>query len=243
MTKKDFGCKAEEVPAIAGYVTNSLRNDMADFSAYSPIFSNSFLDSMENQRNVCSELLKTTSIVGQMKLVTQQMIQKSLTLRSMLNLTEGYLVLAKSKLDMQVKDFGLKALRKKINQENFEGVIADSTTLISNLRRNQASLELVGMKNSFTDDLSNVQTEISHLNEMQNGKMSERSRLSDANIKEFNKLWGKISMITKSARAIYRGVDEVKLKDYTLSKLIKKARNANNKDQNKPSDPQTAATD
>ncbi len=236
MTKKVFVCKAEEVPAIAGFMMNSLRIDMTDFSAYSPTFSDTFLTSLENQRNVCGELLKTTSIVGQLKLITQQLRKKTATLRSMLNLTEGYLALADPKLDMQIKDFGLKGIRKKISQGNVEGIILDTTTLISSLKRNQVSLEHVGMKSSFTDDLLNLQAEMTYLNETQNGKMSERSRLSDANIKEFNKLWGMIELITKSARAMYRGVDDVKLKDYTISNLIKKAKNTNNNDQNNPSD-------
>jgi hypothetical protein len=74
----------------------------------------------------------------------------------MLNLTEGYLALADPNLDMLVKDFGLKAIRKKINQGNVEGIILDTTTLISSLKRNQVSLDRVGMKSSFTDDLLNL---------------------------------------------------------------------------------------
>jgi hypothetical protein len=76
MTKNFFVCKAEEVPAIAGFMMNSLRIDMSDFGAYSPTFSDTFLKSLEIQRNVCGELLKTASVVGQMNLVTQQLRKK-----------------------------------------------------------------------------------------------------------------------------------------------------------------------
>jgi hypothetical protein len=78
---------------------------------------------------------------------------------------------------------------------------------------------------------------MTNLNETQNGKVSERSRLSDGNIKEFNRLWNLIELVTISARAMYRGVDDVKLKDYTISNLIKKAKSTNNNDPNKPTDP------
>jgi len=38
----------------------------------------------------------------------------------------------------------------------------------------------------------------------------------------FNELWDMTSKVINAARAIYRGVDEVKLRDYTVSHLVKR---------------------
>ncbi len=237
MEIKKYWCKTEEVPVIAGYVLNSIRVDLADFQNFSSMYSEESITSVEAQKNVCSELIKSSAITGQLKLITQQLNEKANTLRISLNPLEGYLILACKELDIQIADFELKGIRKNIAGGNMEGVIQDVTTLVSNLKRNATALTKVGMKAQMPDDLQAISANISVLNEAQHLKESERSRMLDSNLKEFNKMWEMITMITKSARAMYRGVDNVKLKDYTISNLIKKAKNTNNNDPHKPSDP------
>lgn len=236
MENKKYWCKTEEVPVVAGYVLNSLRVDLTDFRNFSSMYSEELITSVEAQKNVCSELIKSSAITGQLKLITQQLNEKANTLRISLNPLEGYLILAGKALDIQIADFELKGIRKNIASGNMEGVIQDVTTLVSNLKRNATVLTNVGMKAQMPDDLQAISANISALNEAQHLKESERSRMLDSNQKEFNKMWEMITMITKSARAMYRGVNDVKLKDYTISNLIKKARSTNNNDPNKPSD-------
>ena len=235
MEIKKYWCKTEEVPVVARYVLNSLRVDLTDFRNFSSMYSEELITSVEAQKNVCSELIKTSAITGQLKLITQQLNEKANTLRISLNPLEGYLILGSKELDIQVADFELKRIRKNIASGNMEGVIQDVTTLISNLKRNGTALANVGMNAQIIDDLQAIAANIRVLNEAQHLKESERSRMLDSNQKEFNKMWKMITMITKSAQAIYRGVNNVKLKEYTISNLIKKAKN-NNNDPNKPSD-------
>jgi hypothetical protein len=64
--------------------------------------------------------------------------------------------------------------------------------------------------------------EISALNVKQNDLVSKRNRLTKQNIEMFNDLWESLQPVLKTAKAIYRGVDDVKLKDYTIAQLLKR---------------------
>lgn len=234
MELKMYPCKTEEVPSIAGFLINSMQLDLNEFSNYSPIFTDKFILSVESQKTICTELLKTTSVTGQMKLITQGLNDTSKVLRTKLNPLEGYLNLASDNLDMKVADFGLQLARKNINCQNIEGAIQDVSTIIGNVKRNQSALEAIGMKSSFVDELSALVVEMGKLNESQRGKWSERTRLTDANRKEFNKLWEMIRQISEAGRGIYKGTNNVKLLDYTLSNLRKRIRASNKKEPDAP---------
>ncbi|MBB3186011.1 hypothetical protein [Microbacter margulisiae] len=231
MNEKKFWCKTEMVPVIAGFMLNSLRGDLADFSSYSSMFSEEYITSVDAQKTLCSELIRSNAVVGQLKLITRQMNDKSKELRIKLNPLEGYLKLAENELDTQVADFGLKAVRKQISRGNMEGLIMDLTTMVGVLNRNLTVLQAKGMSPDFPAELTALVGEISVLNEAQSSKLSERCRMTDTNLKEFNKMWGMISMISQSAQAIYRGVDPVKLKDYTIKVLVGRASTSTAKSQ------------
>ena len=47
-------------------------------------------------------------------------------------------------------------------------------------------------------------------------------RQTDTNMGTYNDLWSDICIITDAAKAIYRGVDDVKLKNYNISLLRKR---------------------
>jgi oligoribonuclease (3'-5' exoribonuclease) len=72
------------------------------------------------------------------------------------------------------------------------------------------------------DELSLLAKEMDALNTTQSSKLSERMRLTDANIKELNELWEMLVPVFDAAKGMYKGVDEVKLKDYTISHLVKR---------------------
>lgn len=227
MEEKKFNCKMEDVPVVTGFALSSMENDKADFLAYSPIFADPFADNVRAKQTVCMELVKSRDIVTQQKAVTKLIGTKLNKLRVSLNPIEGYLKLAGSDLDIQVSDFGLTAIRKDLSNENVEGVIAKTQSFIANLTRNQAALQAKGMKPEAIADLAALMGEISQLNQQQNELKNKRSRVASDNIKDFNELWDMLSTILDAGRALYRGVDAVKLKEYTLSSLLKRVHNVN----------------
>ena len=222
MESKNFKCKHEEVPVIAGFAATSLRRDMSAFSDYSSLFSESYAAELDSRSKTCYEMIKSGAITSQIKQVTQQMSDKVQSLRLSLNKTEGYLDLAKGSLDIAVEDFGLKAIRACINVGDTEGVIMKGHNLVTVLTRNQAALLAKGMKADFVTSLTTLIDEIATLNKDQNSKLSERNQTTNDNIKEFNDLWEMVATVLKTGKLLYRGVDDVKLKDYTLDQLLKR---------------------
>jgi capsular polysaccharide biosynthesis protein len=103
--------------------------------------------------------------------------------------------------------------------------------MLSTVKRNQSVLETKGLRPELITDIENQIAEISALNVKQNDLMNDRNRLTKQNIEMFNDLWESLQPIIKTAKAIYRGVDDVKLKDYTVAQLMKRL-NAEHKQKN-----------
>ncbi|MDR0843669.1 MAG: hypothetical protein LBN71_00470 [Tannerella sp.] len=63
---------------------------------------------------------------------------------------------------------------------------------------------------------------INALNVKQNELESVRNRLTKESIEIFNDLWKLLQPVFETGKALYRGVDAARLKDYTLSQLLKR---------------------
>ncbi|MDP4268581.1 MAG: hypothetical protein Q8909_00495 [Bacteroidota bacterium] len=220
--ERDFKCKKEEVPAIAGFLVSSFRRDLVQFSDYSPEYNEEFATDMEARRKVCLQMVKSGAITNQMKQVTSTLKDKTKQLRPILNKLEGYLKLANGTMDISADGFGLTSLRTQISDGNVEGIIAQGNSLITDLTRNKTALAAKGLKEVLTESLTSLINEIDTLNNGQNSKLSERIQTTSDNNKEFNELWAKIDSVLSTGRSLYRGVDDVKLKDYTLEQLLKR---------------------
>lgn len=222
MEKKKFPCKLEELPVIAGFILQSVRKDLADFSGFSSMFTVDFIEAGEMKVNACNNLLMSSSVAKQLKAVTQNLADKSVGLRVKLNQLEGYLKLAAGEIDIKVSDSGLKEVRNDISRGNTEGVVKNTWNLVNNAQRNQPALVAKGLKTTFLAEITTAVTEIDSLNNTQNVLTSERNRLTDSNMSVFNDVWTELTPILDTAKALYRGVDDVKLKDYTMSQLVKR---------------------
>jgi hypothetical protein len=178
------------------------------------------VSSLEAKITVCEELISSSAVIKELKTVTIQLYAKSKNLRIKLNALEGYLKLTASELDVIVEDVGLKNVRINISNGNTEGLILNVQKVLTAVVRNQAVLEANGMKPELIDEIKNQAQEIKLLNIRQNDLISDRNRMTKLNVELFNDLWDGVQPILKTAIAIYRGVDDVKLKDYTISQLL-----------------------
>jgi hypothetical protein len=222
MEEKKFNCRAEEVPVVAGFALKSYENDSEKFEVYSPVFTRQFIENMKKQQTDCYELTKSTDVMKLQKMVTLKISEKTNDLRLRLNQLEGYLKLSGNELDIQMRDFGLVRIRTAISKGAVERIISDTRTLIAVIKRNEAVLLAKGMKPEMVSALVDDILEIEELNTQQNEKKNERSRVAKDNIKVFNELWDSLTILLSAGRAIFRGVDEVKLKEYTLAALLKR---------------------
>jgi hypothetical protein len=221
MTKK-FQCKIEDLPVIGEFLVSSVRKDLSDFAGFSSMFTPDYIAAIEIKVNSCKELISSSTVAKELKNITKQLYDKSKGLRVKLNVLEGYLKLGSDDLDITVEDAGLKNIRNDISRCNIEGLMLNMKNLLTVLRRNQFVLESKGLKPELISDIEIQIGEISALNTKQNDLISDRNRLTKQNIELFNDLWESLQPVLKTAKAIYRGTDDTKLKDYTIAQLIKR---------------------
>ena len=222
MEEKKFNCKMEEVPILAGFVMESLIEDLSDFHDYSSDYGQPTVAAILAKRNYCLDLEKSNSVLQQLKSTTASLLEKEASLRPTLNRLEGYLKRASGSMNIAADGFGLKETRLAVSHGNDEGIIAGLKTILGNISRNQAVIEAKGLKPEFVTELTAVSTEIDSLNNMQNQLQNQRNSTTSTNIKDYNELWGLMNNVCQDARAIYKGVDEVKLKKYTVTALLKR---------------------
>jgi hypothetical protein len=222
MAKKFFPVKLEELPVIGEFVLNSAKKDLSEFSAFSSLFSSDYLMKIEAKNTACRELVSSSTISKELKAVTQQLKDKSGGLRVKLNSLEGYLILAASDLDISVPDVGLKNVRHVIANGNTEGLLSNMKKSLTAVKRNLPALEAKGLSPKWVDGMEAEMKVIDLLNAKQNDLISERNRLTESNTLVCNELWESLQPILKTAKAIYKGVDDAKLKDYTIIQLVKR---------------------
>jgi hypothetical protein len=222
MKSKSFPCKLEEVPVIGEFIVSSAERDIDDFSGYSAMFNLGYLGTVRSKIDVCKELVKASAVSKELKFVTDLIYDKCGNFRIPVNVLEGYLKLGADKLDISVKDVGLKNVRMDISKRNIEGLLSNMQTSLVAVKRNFVVLEAYGMKQTLLDAIEAQLKEIGELNVKQNTLMSKRNSLTVENIDKFNDLWSNLKLIINTAKAIYRGVNEAKLKDYTITHLKKR---------------------
>lgn len=212
----------EDVPVITGFALTSMESDKADFVAFSPVFADPFVPNVRAKQIECNELIKSKDVIKEQKVLTALINTELDTLRVNLNPLEGYLKMAGNELDIKLSDFGLKTLRTAISKGNVEGVLAESQSLFMFVKRNEVVLQAKGMKPELLVKLVAQIGVITQLNQQQNESKNKRSRVASENIKYFNELWDMLTTILDAGRAMYRGVDEVKLREYTMANLLKR---------------------
>lgn len=222
MEKKKFHCKIQDLPIITGFVLESLVKDLLAFGEYSNIFNIGYVQSVRAKRLICMELIIPAAIRKQLKNISRDLQKSNADLRLLFNKVEGYVKLAGNALDVEGSDVGMKEARLEISKGNVEGVINSTNSMVTTLRRNETVLFVYGMNTTLLDEVAEKVELIDSLNNQQNSLMSDHGRLAHTNIAIFNDLWADLSTILITAKAIYRGVDEIKLRDYTMSHLIKR---------------------
>jgi hypothetical protein len=222
MKDKKFPFKVEELVPVTESLLNSANKDLNDFSNYSSVFTTDYLSSIRSKSNACKDVTSSSTLTKELKFVTQQLYDKSKNLRVKINALEGYLELGVDGLDIMIEDVGLKNVRSNIANKNTEGLVLNMQKMLTVVKRNRSALEAKGMKPELIGEIESQIQKIEALNVKQNDMTSDRNRLTKQNISQYNDLWDNLQPILKTAKAIYRGVDDVKLKDYTIRQLRKR---------------------
>jgi hypothetical protein len=222
MNSKKFPCKLENVPLMGELIIGSAERDIDDFCDYSTLFNTGYFETVKSKIEVCKELVEASTVTKELKFATNLLYDKSVNFRSAVSVLEDYLKLSADKLDVNVKNIGLKYVRTDITRRNIEGLLAHMQTSLVAVIRNLPVLEAHGLKQTLLDSIDAQLKEIGELNERRNALISKRNNLTVENIEKFSDLWNSLKLIMNVARTIYQGVDDVKLKDYTVAQLKKR---------------------
>ena len=227
MEEKKFNCAADQLPIALRMALTSLKIDWADFSSYAPgVFNNSFIQESEAKIISFEQLTKTWDVKQQQKVVSTQNLPAALKdVQLQLNPVEGYLKLADTTLDISRDDFGLDKLRDALHAKDIAGVVSAGNSVIIHLKRNEVALTAMGMKPDAITNLAAKLIEVESLKISQNNLKNKTGRVSSTNIEAGNEIWDTLKIITDTGTAIYKGVDSVKQKEYTLSAIFKRIRN------------------
>jgi hypothetical protein len=127
----------------------------------------------------------------------------------------------------------LKGLKKTQDQcettQNAKREMQDTCGGMQNiihLKRNQAALTAKRMKPDAITNIASKLAEIESLKSTQNELKNKTGRVLSSNIEAGNEIWDTLKLITDTGTALYKGVDSVKQKEYTLSTILKRISNS-----------------
>jgi len=226
MTKK-VNCRIEDIPTIADFMLASVTRDLADFTAYSPLFTEAYLTDFDAKRKAATELIMTDSVNFALKTVTEKLYGELKNLRLMLVRIDGYLKLAN--IEVNGDRLGIKKFRLHIHKGNVEGIVLNGRNFVHNLIESKTLLATKGLKQEQIESLTTLLNTIESLNKEQNFLQSKRAQNCINNKDIFNNLWDIMWSVMQAGKAIYKGVSDAKMKDYTLAQLKKRMNNERKK--------------
>jgi hypothetical protein len=220
--KKLFSVKIDDLPLIAQVLMESFKRDLNAFTAFSPVFNADLIEVVLGKIELCRFAIRAWVITQELKEVSTKLYADIAGTRLQMNALEAYVKLASPNLDIAAANFGIKQVRKAITSNNAEKVPETLRQLLFNVERNITALAGVGMPATLPNEIKQRATEIDNLNTLQNVIESKRAIQTDQDMHLFNDLWITIQPVIETGKALFRGIDETKLKDYTISQIEQK---------------------
>lgn len=220
--KYSFNLRIEEIPVLGAFIKNSFVRDRNDFLEYSPDFNENYLNNYIEKLNAVESLVNPIKLTKELSVITERIYSNLVALRPLLNRLEGYTMRASGSLTIAPKHFGIKEVRAKITSRNVEATLNNLKILLENVDNNFEALKIKGYSEEARKEIGSLQKAIKDDNLAQNIKLDERESHVRTNIKVLNELWKEMTDIMDSGKRIYKSVDAVKAKDYTLTALKKR---------------------
>lgn len=225
-TDKKYNFRTEEAPVIGQFLLDSYLADEADFRAFSPQFDEAFKADYIAKLNAVKEIINPKVLTAELKGITARMYDNLDRLREELNRSEAYVKLSKAKLQVSLKDFKFKEIRRSANNKDFEKLIEELKMLAHLLNEHLNILQEKGFTQEMLSALENLRQAFDADNAEQNRKLDERRQHVAANTETVNTFYEKIAEILAIGKVMYKKSQAEKAKSYTLSALQKRVRNS-----------------
>lgn len=219
------GFKIEEIPVVVKFVYNSYDRDKDDFFNFSEtVFTPAHRAALLAKINEVEGLTGLLAYWAQSGRITKDLYAAVEGLRPQINKLEGYVILAKDKLSIDVKNFGIGELRKALKKKNVEGVVNKIDLVMGNVNaeNNEAELTAKGFKPALKTAILEIRNRIRGLNEQQQLKKTEMKEAIKENWDVIGELWDMAMEVMVAGKAMYRVENKVRVKDYTPYQLKKK---------------------
>jgi hypothetical protein len=217
-----YSCKNEDLPVMGGYVLFSFRRDLTDFRAYSPVFNEEYATDFDMQNKTVTELVIPVTETNAIKLITERLYACMDGLIDPINRLTGYVDLAGKEYGVTVIDFGLTALRRRAVARDASGTLQNLRTVIANIGKYKTALTAKGLSDELIGKFTGAVTAITADNQTQYEMTENRKAIVQENIHVLNGLYLKMKEICKVGKILYAG-DPVKLSEYTIAELKRKA--------------------
>jgi hypothetical protein len=244
-TNKLYACKNEELPVVASFVALSFKRDLADFAAYSHLFSDEYRAEFEKEVETAKGIMNgATAEKSALKTATKKLHDTMDALLPSLKRISGYVKLGnrKGSVDVPAKDFGLDRLAQKLRSRDAEGVSSALLTVKENLVKYADALKDVGMGGELPAAVASAIPVIHDLNSEQYKQFSERGLHVVKNVEIFNTLYVRLREVMDVGKIIYTD-DAKKLGEYTFSRLLKRVRVVRTSATETPTAPVEAGTE
>ncbi len=219
---RTYGCKDEELLFTSIFVSLSLKRDLPEFTAYSPVFNEAYQIAFDGKITVLKEVVMPKFIVTERKVVTTRLHGTMDGLLESVRHLTGYIKLAKSGISIPIEDFGFAPLRNAINAKDAEGTFKSLQFVNTNVAKFKEALAAKGLSEEFVAGLISTAASIAADKQLQYEYDTKASALLQSNVGGFNELHAQLLEILSVGKILYTGKDSVKLKEYTFSELLKK---------------------
>lgn len=223
IVKLKIQCRIEEVPTIGRFLIGSMTTDLADFTAFSPLYDEAYLTNANEKLAEVEALINPRKLTAELKVITLRMLNNMEALRGKIDKLERYIDLA-SGLTVGTKDFGISKVRKENNRGDVEALVAELGDLLDIVSDNMDALISVGYTDEQHAALVKTESSLAADNTAQNAKVNERNNKVIANYGLLNAFWDIIMDISKTGRAIYKTSAPNKVDDYTIAALKRRIR-------------------
>jgi hypothetical protein len=224
ITMRNYNCKDEELPVICRFNAFSLKRDLPEFNAFSPVFNTEYVASQETKIAQVSELVAPKSETVALKTITDRLYQTMNGLIPAINNLNGYIGMAHDTMSISTSDFGLTDLRKGITKKDAESVIKNLNTINLNINKYKEPLQQQGLRDDLINKFASATSSIAGDKQKQYEITSTRKNMVQNNLNLLNDLHSQLTEILRVGKILYKPADAAKLQEYTFSELKKKVR-------------------
>lgn len=212
-----FSCKSEELLPLSKFTLFSLKRDIAEFSAFSTKFNDEYVTQTEAMINNVENLLEPQAEVC---CFIDDLPNDGCATKGMPTLDATYGRLSetfKNVPQIIAAGFGITALRRSIDNSDFEGVIAGMKILVTNVQNQLKPLLDSGMPDTVLPALQELLTSLAGNRQKQFEIRSKRTALIQDNMNMLNELYLRMTEIYSIGKVLYRTTDRKVMRNILLA--------------------------